>query len=163
MYKHNKEKKFYNYVKNNLCSTYNEKRFIENSLKVTEFNYCYNKKWAKKCYKSLLNEKYHFKIHYYKELEYTVPYAIQAHCILFFDFNDKRNNNYSFVKEYYECGLKHLVHEIEKEVSKSVIEKLESLKYEEKKVLDFIRNEVKKHIKEATGRDPVTYIHFYKL
>ncbi len=53
--------------------------------------------------------------------------------------------------------------EIEKEVSKSVIEKLESLKYEEKKVLDFIRNEVKKHIKEATGRDPVTYIHFYKL
>lgn len=90
MYKHNKEKKFYNYVKNNLCSTYNEKRFIENSLKVTEFNYCYNKKWAKKCYKSLLNEKYHFKIHYYKELEYTVPYAIQAHCILFFDFNDKK-------------------------------------------------------------------------
>lgn len=39
----------------------------------------------------------------------------------FFDFNDKRNNNYSFANEYHECGLKHLVHEIEKEVSKSYV------------------------------------------
>ena len=39
----------------------------------------------------------------------------------FFDFNDKRNNNYFFVKEYYECGLKHLHQEITKEVSKSYV------------------------------------------
>ena len=35
--------------------------------------------------------------------------------------NDKRNNNYFFVKEYYECGLKHLHQEITKEVSKSYV------------------------------------------
>lgn len=39
----------------------------------------------------------------------------------FFDFDDKRNNNYLFANEYHECGLKNLLQEIYKEISKSYV------------------------------------------
>lgn len=39
----------------------------------------------------------------------------------FFDFNNLRNNHYSFSNEYYECGLIHLVNCIQEELSKSYV------------------------------------------
>lgn len=39
----------------------------------------------------------------------------------FFDFNDKRNNHYSFANEYFECGLKNLHKAIEEEIAKSYV------------------------------------------
>ncbi len=39
----------------------------------------------------------------------------------FFNLNDRRNNHYSFTKEYYECSLNNIRENIDEEVSKSYV------------------------------------------
>lgn len=90
-YKHQKELKLGYYAKNNIQQNadYLLIAQLEYELNVCNYNYQLNNKKANFVLKNLNNDEILFKIQYFKTLDYVVPYALQSHFIILFDFNDK--------------------------------------------------------------------------
>lgn len=90
-YKHNKEKKTYNYILREFTNTnihMGFQAFIKPIIQTNEYNRIYNNKRAKLIKNSLKLSQNMYKLCYYRELGYIVPYSLQSHSILYFDFDD---------------------------------------------------------------------------
>lgn len=63
---------------------------INSIIKVTEHNYRYNNKRARLILKNLNNSTDLYKLCFYKKLNYTVPYVLQANSVLSLGFNNEK-------------------------------------------------------------------------
>lgn len=89
---------------------------INYRIKVTEHNYRYNNKRARLILKNLNNSTEFYKLCYYKKINYTVPYVLQANSILSLGFNnEKLANTFDFTSFDYADDIHFCIYPLEKE------------------------------------------------